>query len=136
MRPLAPKPALSAAVKRNILIVDDNEDAATSLAILLSLDGHETRVADDGPAALRAMDTHAPDIVLLDIGMPGMDGYEVARRVRQQPKLSGLKLVALTGWGREHDRQLAKDAGFDHHLTKPVEPSALHAVIADQTPRL
>jgi signal transduction histidine kinase/CheY-like chemotaxis protein len=125
-------PAKAASVKRRILIVDDNEDAAESLAVLLSLEGHHTHVASDGPSALKAVDAYALDIVLLDIGMPGMDGYEVARRVRQQPGHSGLKLVALTGWGQEHDRERARDAGFDHHLTKPVEPSALHAVIAGE----
>lgn len=112
-----------------ILIVDDNADAATSLATLLSLEGHDTSVAPDGPSALSTIEASAPDVVLLDIGLPGMDGYEVARRVCQQPRLSKVKLVALTGWGQDHDRKLAKAAGFDHHLTKPVEPTELYKVI-------
>jgi PAS domain S-box-containing protein len=122
--------AAAAPPKRSILIVDDNVDAAESLATLLGLDGHETRVACDGPHALDLVAAHPPDIMLLDIGMPGMDGYEVARRVRQGKGSSRLTLVALTGWGQERDRQRAAEAGFDHHLTKPVEPLALNRIIA------
>jgi PAS domain S-box-containing protein len=114
---------------RTVLVVDDNADAALSLAALLSLEGHMATVASDGESALAAIEAHAPEIVLLDIGMPGMDGYEVARWVRSKPHLSGLTLVAVTGWGQEHDRRMAQEAGFDHHLTKPVEPSTLLAII-------
>jgi PAS domain S-box-containing protein len=124
--------APSAVAKRRILIVDDNVDSAESLATLLGLDGHETRVASDGPSALDLVAAHPPDIMLLDIGMPGMDGYEVARRVRQGKDSSRLTLVALTGWGQESDRKRAAEAGFDHHLTKPVEPGALNQIIAGE----
>jgi two-component system CheB/CheR fusion protein len=129
-RPAETLPPLNAPrVKRRVLIVDDNPDAALSLATLLSLEGHDTRVASDGAAALETLGTHDTDAVLLDIGLPGMDGYEVARRVRRDPALARIKLVALTGWGQDHDRERARAAGFDHHLTKPVEPGDLFRVI-------
>jgi PAS domain S-box-containing protein len=115
-----------------LLVVDDNRDAADSLAVLLRLQGHEVRVAHGGPAALEMTKGYAPDMVFLDIGMPGMDGYEVARRMR--PLLGGVVLVALTGWGTQEDRRRSAEAGFDHHLVKPVEPKALEGVLAD--PRL
>jgi len=115
--------------RRRVLIVDDNQDAAMSLATLLSLEGHEIRVAADGPSALEALEAHNLDAVLLDIGLPGMDGYEVARQVRRDPALTRIKLIALTGWGQDDDRQRAREAGFDHHLTKPVEPAELYRVI-------
>ncbi|MEO8358518.1 MAG: PAS domain S-box protein [Vicinamibacteria bacterium] len=121
--------SVMASARRKILIVDDNADAAESLAVLLSLDGHDTSVASNGPAALEAMEMAPPHVAFLDIGMPGMDGYEVARKVRANPHLGNVKLVALTGWGQDHDRRRAREAGFDHHLTKPVEPSLLNAVI-------
>jgi CheY-like chemotaxis protein len=115
--------------QRPVLVVDDNHDAANSLAILLRLKGNEVRVANDGPAALRAVANRRPDLIFLDIGMPGMDGYEVARRVRQDPALAGVLLVALTGWGQEEDRRRTTEAGFDVHLVKPVEPGALDNVL-------
>jgi PAS domain S-box-containing protein len=108
-----------------VLVVDDNRDAAESLAMLLSGDGFETRVAFDGPRALEEFGRYGPDIILLDIGMPLMDGYEVARRIRSSPGGSNVLLCALTGWGQLKDKQLAIDAGFDEHITKPVEPSRL-----------
>jgi PAS domain S-box-containing protein len=126
-QPAAPAPP----ARRRVLIVDDNVDAATSLSVLLDLEGHETHVATGGQEALANLDAKKFDVALLDIGMPGMDGHEVARRVRQNPALAGLKLVALTGWGQEHDLQRAKDAGFDLHLTKPVEPATLYQVITE-----
>ena len=110
-----------------ILVVDDNEDAATSLATLLQMTGHESFTAFDGPAALEAMERHRPDAVLLDIGLPGLSGYEVCRRARAQPWGSDMTLIALTGWGQEEDRQKTQDAGFDGHLVKPVEYAALVA---------
>jgi signal transduction histidine kinase len=113
-----------------VLIVDDNRDAAESLGLLLSLLGSEVRVVYDGPAALEAMSREQPAVVLLDIGMPGMDGYEVARRVRQQPALKDVTLIALTGWGQEEDRRRCCEAGFDHHLVKPVEIDVLQALLA------
>lgn len=114
-----------------LLVVDDNEDAADSLAMLLSLQGHEVRVAHDGPAALALAPAYRPDMVFLDIGMPGMDGYEVARRLRKTPGLEATVLAALTGWGQQEDRRRTADAGFDHHLVKPPEPNAVGDILAD-----
>lgn len=115
---------------RRVLVVDDNVDAADSLATLLRLSGHEVRVAHDGAAALAVVRDYRPDIAFLDIGMPGMDGYEVARRLRAQPGLERALLVALTGWGSPEDRRRTTDAGFDHHLVKPVEPAVLESLLA------
>jgi CheY-like chemotaxis protein len=112
-----------------VLLVDDNVDAAESLAMLLRLWGHEVAVAHDGPAALRAAAAQRPQVALLDIGLPGMDGHEVARRLRSQPGLGPVVLVALTGWGQDEDRRRSQEAGFDHHLTKPVELSALRELL-------
>ena len=114
---------------RLLLVVDDNTDAADSLAMLLRLQGHEVRVAHDGPAALEMAKGYRPEMVFLDIGMPGMDGYEVARRLRRQPGLEKVRLAALTGWGQEEDRRRTAEAGFDHHLVKPVEPGTLEALL-------
>jgi CheY-like chemotaxis protein len=101
--------------------VDDNEDGAESIAMLLRIKGHEVRVSYDGESALRAFDNFAPQVVLLDIGMPGMSGYEVARRLRAVPTPPGALLVALTGYGQDEDRRRALEAGFDYHLVKPVD---------------
>jgi CheY-like chemotaxis protein len=111
-------------------VVDDNVDAAESLALLLRLEGHDVRVAHDGPAALEAVEADPPDLVFLDIGMPVMNGYDVARRLRQRPGLESLVLVAMTGWGQAEDRRRSQEVGFDHHLIKPVEPEALHRLLA------
>jgi len=116
-----PVPASAAIAPRRMLVVDDNRDAAASLALLLELDGHTIVAAHDGLSAYAAADTHRPDVVLLDIGLPGMDGYEVCRRIREQPWGRTLILVALTGWGQEADRSRTRAAGFDAHLVKPVE---------------
>jgi CheY-like chemotaxis protein len=113
-----------------ILVVDDNVDATDSLALLLGVSGHEVRTAYDGPAALEAAEAFDPAIVLLDIGLPGMDGYEVARRLRQLPGRDKVLLVALTGYGQEEDRRRSREAGFDHHLVKPVDPEVLLALFA------
>jgi PAS domain S-box-containing protein len=113
-----------------LLVADDNQDAADTLAMLLGLQGHEVRVAYSGVAALEMTKDYRPDAVFLDIGMPGMDGYEVARRLRQQPGLEGAVLAALTGWGQHEDRRRSAEAGFDHHLVKPPEPQALDGVFA------
>jgi PAS domain S-box-containing protein len=104
-----------------ILIVDDNQDAALSLAMLLRFQGHEVRVAYDGSAALELATPYRPDVVLLDLGMPGMDGFEVARRWRSMPGSKSTVLAALTGWGQTEDRTRTTAAGFDHHLVKPVD---------------
>jgi CheY-like chemotaxis protein/two-component sensor histidine kinase len=116
--------------RRRILVVDDNEDAAASLAKLhRRLYGQEVEVAHDGPSALEIASEFRPEVVLLDIGMPGMDGYEVARRLRSRPEFATTLLVALTGWGQDSDRQKSREAGFDHHLVKPVDPEALRDLL-------
>ena len=112
-----------------ILVVDDNEDAAETLAAVLQMSGHTTRTCHSGPAALRELDSFSPELVLLDIGLPGMDGYEVARRIRVTPGYSELLLVAVTGWGGESDRKRTREAGFNEHLTKPVEFERLDALL-------
>ena len=122
--------SLGAVPQRRILVVDDNVDAAESLAMLLRTEGHDVRVAHDGPAALAAVDADPPDLVFLDIGMPVMSGYEVARRLRQGPGLQDLQLVAMTGWGQEEDRRRSQEAGFNQHLVKPVELDVLRKLLA------
>jgi PAS domain S-box-containing protein len=116
---------------RRILAVDDNQDAANSLTMVLSLDGHEVETAYTGQQALERVQSFRPDVVLLDIGLPEMDGYEVARRIRSQPDLDGVCLVALTGYGQPEDKQRAKAAGFDTHLIKPIDFAALRRVLAN-----
>jgi PAS domain S-box-containing protein len=121
---------------RRVLVVDDSSDAADSLKMLLQLLGADVQSSTDGVAALEALDSYRPAIVLLDIGMPGMDGYEVARRMRQRSIGQEATLIALTGWGQEEDRRKSKEAGFDHHLVKPVDLGALQALLASlQRPR-
>jgi PAS domain S-box-containing protein len=112
-----------------LLVVDDNKDAAVSLATLLRLQGHEVRVAHDGTSALAAALSFLPKMVFLDLGMPDIDGYEVARRLRQHPELKAVVLAALTGWGQEEDRRRTLAAGFDHHLVKPPETQALVSLL-------
>jgi PAS domain S-box-containing protein len=115
---------------RRVLVVDDNVDAADSLAMLLRLQGQDVHVAYDGPSALAQAEADPPDIAFLDLGMPKMDGYELARSFRTHPTLKGVLLVALTGWGLPEDRQRTKEAGFDRHLVKPVEAAALDELLA------
>jgi signal transduction histidine kinase/CheY-like chemotaxis protein len=114
---------------QRILVVDDNHDAADTLALLLESDGAEVRVAYDGRAALAAAEAFLPSTVLLDIGMPGMDGWEVARRLRQDERYSGMRIIALTGWGQDSDRRQTRNRGFSHHLTKPVSLEDLHQLL-------
>jgi PAS domain S-box-containing protein len=114
---------------RRVLIADDNRDAAESLAVLLRMDGHEVTIAYDGPQALAMLTHQRPQVALLDIGMPGLNGYEVARRVRQGPQGSLVTLIAVTGWGQDRDKALARQAGFDHHFTKPVDPGRLSRLL-------
>ena len=123
----ATRPPLSSGFR--LLVVDDNQDAASTLAMLLKLQGHEVQIAHSGLAAVEMAKRTAPDVVFMDIGMPGMDGYEVARRIRQEPDLERIVLAALTGWGQQEDRRRTAEAGFDHHLVKPLELSALDAVL-------
>jgi PAS domain S-box-containing protein len=120
---------------RRVLIADDNKDAAESLAILLRLDGHEVTVVHDGRQALAAFASMRPHVALLDIGMPELNGYEVAREVRQGPLATTVTLIAVTGWGQDSDKARAIDAGFNHHLTKPVEPERLAELLRQQIVR-
>ena len=113
-----------------VLVADDNRDAAESLALLLRLLGNEVRTAGDGQQAVEATAAFRPDVVLLDIGMPRLNGYEAARRIREQPRGGQMLLVALTGWGQDEDKRLTKEAGFDHHLVKPAEPAELQRLLA------
>jgi signal transduction histidine kinase len=112
-----------------VLVVDDNRDSADSLGMLLKFLGADAQVVYDGPSALQALRTYQPSIVFLDIGMPGMDGYEVAPRLRQELGSHRVTLIALTGWGQEEDRRRSKAAGFDHHLVKPVNADALQILL-------
>jgi two-component system CheB/CheR fusion protein len=113
-----------------IVVVEDNLDAADSLMTLLELLGHRVRTAHDGIAALEIARANVPDVMLVDIGLPGIDGYEVARRIRRDPVLKDIVLVALTGYGRDEDKHTAITAGFDYHLVKPIDPDALHGLVA------
>ena len=113
-----------------VLVVEDNVDAAESLMMLLELLGHTVGIAHDGPAALEKARADVPDVMLVDIGLPGMDGYEVARSIRADPGLRDVFLIALTGYGGDEDRQQAIAAGFDHHLVKPVDVNELQSVVA------
>jgi CheY-like chemotaxis protein len=119
---------------RRVLVVDDNPDAADSLALVLRLAGQEVQTAYDGPSALQRARELRPALVFLDLGMPGMDGYEVARRLRGEPELCGAVLVALTGWGQEEDRRRSAEAGLDHHLVKPADPAAVQRLLAEARP--
>jgi CheY-like chemotaxis protein len=117
-----------------VLVVEDNLDSAQSLAELIELWGHEVRVALDGPAALEAAKEYKPEVVLLDLGLPFVDGFEVARRLRQDPKLARAQLVALTGYHQEEDRRRSRDAGFDLHLTKPIDCDHLARLLSGAEP--
>jgi DNA-binding response OmpR family regulator len=122
------------AMNRRILVVDDNADAADSLAMLLQVHGDEVRIAYDGLEALEAEGEFRPEVVLLDIGMPKLSGYDVARRIRAARGAEVL-IVAITGWGQEDDRRRAREAGFDHHFTKPVDFEMLLQLIERDAPR-
>jgi CheY-like chemotaxis protein len=123
----------AAAAGLRILVVDDNRDAAESLSLLLRTRGHDVRTAHDGVAGLEAAASFRPDVALLDIGMPRLSGYDLARRIRGQAWGQGMVLIALTGWGQEEDRRRSAQAGFDHHLVKPVDPDALQELFARPT---
>ncbi|HST00373.1 MAG TPA: ATP-binding protein, partial [Usitatibacter sp.] len=115
---------------RRVLVVDDNKDAADSLGMLLEFLGAEVRVVHDGFAALDALESFQPAVVLLDLGMPGMNGLEVARRMREDPRVKGATLVALTGWGQREDRRRTSEAGFDYHLVKPADLGTLQSILS------
>ena len=121
--------AASAPVRRRILVADDNVDSAASLAMMLEFMGNEVRTAHDGVEAVEAAAAFRPDVILLDIGMPRMNGYDACRRIREQPWGRGIAIAALTGWGQEEDKRQSGEAGFDHHLVKPVEPAALEKLL-------
>jgi CheY-like chemotaxis protein len=112
-------------------VADDNENAARILAMLLTALGNDVRLAYDGQAALELAAEFRPDVVLLDLGMPKLDGYETARRLREEPWGKAMVLAALTGWGQEEDKRRTKEAGFNHHFVKPVEARVLQQLLAD-----
>ena len=133
----APVPVVAdaAAGAMHLVVADDNVDFAESLQAILEMKGHEVTVVHDGESALAAMRERTPAVAILDIGMPGLNGYEVARRVRADPQTASLVLIAVTGWGQATDKQAAADAGFDRHLVKPLEPEQLLDVLATLPPR-
>ena len=116
--------------ERRLLVVDDNVDAAESLAVMLGMWGYTVETAYDGPSAIERARANPPDSAILDIGLPQMSGYDVAQRLRADPATKDALLIALSGHGQDEDRQRARDAGFDHHFVKPIEPSALRAWLA------
>jgi CheY-like chemotaxis protein len=129
-----PSSMSSAHRQRRILVADDNRDAGETLAILLRLDGHEVHVATDGLEAVELFGRVKPDVAILDIGMPGLSGHEVARRIRNLGGESPVTLIALTGWGQRADKERAAESGFDHHFTKPVEPTVLSRLLDEDRP--
>ncbi len=114
----------------HVLVVDDNQDAAKSIAMLLRMLGHDTRVAHDGTSAMQAALEFVPQVMLLDIGLPVIDGYEVAKRIRQETSLENVVLVALTGYGQESDRRRTREAGFNHHLVKPADFANVQSILS------
>jgi CheY-like chemotaxis protein/anti-sigma regulatory factor (Ser/Thr protein kinase) len=121
-------------VRRRILIVDDNRDSAQTMAALLQAWGHEVQTVYDGPAAVASASEFRPEAIFLDLGLPGMNGYDVAKRLRAAGDLPPAMLVAFTGYGQDEDRRRVLDAGFDHHLLKPVDPGLLEKIIDALTP--
>jgi CheY-like chemotaxis protein len=119
--------------KRRILVVDDNRDAVESLGMLLEMMAYDVRTAEDGLEAVDVAAAFRPDVILLDIGLPRLNGYETAQRIRQLDGGRDTLLVALTGWGQEEDRRRSREAGFDHHLVKPVDPDALEQLLQQHT---
>jgi CheY-like chemotaxis protein len=114
-----------------ILVVDDNHDSALSQAMMLSIMGHETRTAHDGESAVSTAESFLPDVVLLDIGLPILNGYEVAQRIREQAWGASMFLIAVTGWGQEEDRQRSAEVGLNVHMVKPVEPAVLEKILSE-----
>lgn len=117
-------------VKRRVLVVDDNQDTADSLALMLEAMGHEARTAYDGARAIALADEFRPDLILMDIGMPRFNGFQAAQRIRAQPWADRVVLIAITGWAREEDKECSKEAGFDAHLTKPVDLKLLFRLLS------
>ena len=121
----------TAARRFKILVVDDNHDSALSLAMMLSIMGHDTRTAHDGESAVATAETFLPDVILLDIGLPKLNGYEVAQRIRETSWGTSMYLIAVTGWGQDEDRQRSSEVGLNQHMVKPVEPAALEKLLAE-----
>ena len=119
---------------RRVLVADDNEDLVESLAVLLRITGNEVATARNGAEAVETAERFLPDLVLLDIGMPTLDGYAACRRIREQPWGQAMEIVALSGWGHDDDRRRSREAGFDQHLVKPVGLSAIQRLLAGQDP--
>ena len=116
---------------KRILVVEDNRDSADSLRLLLELSGHEVAVAYSGHDGVQAAEQYQPDVVLCDLGLPGLDGYGVARRLRDNPTTATARLIAVTAYGHDEDRRRSHEAGFDLHVVKPVEPAALGKLLAE-----
>jgi CheY-like chemotaxis protein len=132
----AAPPSSPGAIERyRVLVVDDNRDAAETMAMVLEANGHAVLIAHDGQTAVEMVKLHAPAVVFLDIGMPGMNGYETASQLRALPGAQGRVLVALTGWGSEADQARSLEAGFDHHLTKPVDVDKVQRVLSARLSR-
>jgi CheY-like chemotaxis protein len=124
--------AIAAATRRwRMLIVDDRAEQTRTMRMLVQRMGHETHIASDGASALRILEEFPCDVALIDIGLRGMSGYDLARRIRERPKFKGMVLIAQTGWGRDEDRQRSREAGFDHHLVKPIDRRLLAELLAD-----
>ena len=128
-----PSAGMRHAVRRRVLVVDDNADAADTLAALVRALGGEARTATDGAGAVECAVDFSPDVILLDIGMPGMDGYETCRRIREHAFGKRAFIIAITGWGQDSDKVRATEAGFDAHLTKPADPAVLERLLAEAT---
>ena len=128
----ATTPSVTSTPQRfRILVVDDNHDSAMSLAMMLSIMGHDTRTAHDGESAVATAESFLPEVVLLDIGLPKLNGYEVAQRIRENTWGKSMFLIAVTGWGQEEDRQRSSEVGLNVHMVKPVEPAALERLLAE-----
>lgn len=131
--PLPPKKAPASPLR--ILLVEDNADSATTTQIFLALQGHKVHVAASGPAGVEAALSFKPEVIILDIGLPGMNGYEVSKQIRKLPETKDVLLIALSGYGQAEDIQKAKEAGFDHHLVKPADPNQLLALVSGVSAR-
>jgi CheY-like chemotaxis protein/two-component sensor histidine kinase len=129
------KRTLTTAVSRRVLVVDDNEDALHTLSKLVAFEGNEVAEARDGLEAIDVAERFLPEVILMDLGMPNLNGYEAARRIRREPWGLGIVLIATTGWGQEEDRRRTKEAGFDYHLVKPIEPDELCKLLEALAPR-
>ena len=116
---------------RRLLVVDDNFDSAESMRVMFRIAGHDVRTVQEGNSAVEAAAQFAAEVVLLDVGLPDIDGYEVARRLRADPRTHDVLIIAITGFGREEDRSRSRDAGFDEHLVKPVDPAALQRALGE-----